>query len=245
MSSVVVPHFPVESFPNVMDFEHPPKPPDEYSRDFRQTIGLAPEDILFLQPTRVVQRKGIESSIELIRRLDDPRCKLVITHASGDEGNVYAERVRSYAALLGVDIVFAELWVASERGTDPEGRKIFTIWDTYAQADLMTYPSTYEGFGNAFLEAVYYRKPILCNRYSIYRTDIEPCGFRAILMDGFVTEQVIAQVHQVLTDERSREQMVEYNYQVGNHFFSYARAEVELRALLAKPRLAPARSFFS
>jgi len=31
--------------------------------------------------------------------------------------------------------------------------------------------------GNAFLEAVYYRKPVMCNRYSIYRTDIEPKGF--------------------------------------------------------------------
>ena len=236
---------PCRVIPNVMDFEHPPKPPDEYSRDFRQAVGIAPEDILILQPTRVVQRKGIETSIELIRRLDDPRCKLVITHASGDEGNVYAERVRSYAALLGIDIVFAEPWIASERGTDPEGRKIFTIWDSYGQADLMTYPSTYEGFGNAFLEAVYYRKPILCNRYSIYRTDIEPCGFRTIMIDGFVTEQVVAQVRQVLTNERLREQIVEHNYEVGNQFFSYARAEVEMRALLAKPRLAPARSFYS
>jgi len=34
------------------------------------------------------------------------------------------------------------------------------------------YPSLFEGFGNAFLEAVYYRKPMLVNRYSIFIADI-------------------------------------------------------------------------
>jgi glycosyltransferase involved in cell wall biosynthesis len=228
--------------PNVMDFDHPSKLLDEYSRDFRLSIGLKPDDFLILQPTRVVRRKGIETTIEMIRRLDDSRCKLVITHAAGDEGSAYFERVRSYAELLGVEIIFAEPWIASERGRDPEGRKVYTIWDAYANADLITYPSTYEGFGNAFLETVYYKKPILANRYSIYRTDIEPCGFRAILMDGFLTDEVLAQVKKVLGDQPYRQEMTELNYEIGSRFFSYARAEVELRALLGKPRLASART---
>jgi glycosyltransferase involved in cell wall biosynthesis len=228
--------------PNVMDFDHPPNLPDEYSRDFRLSIGLKPDDFLILQPTRVVRRKGIETTIEMIRRLEDSRCKLVITHAAGDEGSAYFERVRSYAELLGVEIIFAEPWIASERGRDPEGRKVYTIWDAYANADLITYPSTYEGFGNAFLETVYYKKPILANRYSIYRTDIEPCGFRVILMDGFLTDDVLAQIKKVLEDQSYRQEMTELNYEIGSHFFSYARAEVELRALLGKPRLAPART---
>ena len=40
----------------------------------------------------------------------------------------------------------------------------------------MTYPSTYEGFGNALLEAIYFRVPVVINRYSIYVQDIEPKG---------------------------------------------------------------------
>ena len=31
--------------------------------------------------------------MELIRRLHDPRCKLVISHSSGDEGDAYAVRM--------------------------------------------------------------------------------------------------------------------------------------------------------
>ncbi|NIP95984.1 MAG: glycosyltransferase family 4 protein, partial [Akkermansiaceae bacterium] len=91
-------------------------------------------------------------------------------------------------------------WVSSARGTNGDGSKRYSIWDAYAHADFVTYPSTYEGFGNAFLEAIYYRKPILCNRYSIFQSDIEPYGFKAIFMNGFLTNQVVGQVRRLLTD---------------------------------------------
>jgi len=142
--------------------------------------------------------------------------------------------------MLGVEVIFAEPWIASERGTAVDGRKQYTIWDAYRHADFITYPSTYEGFGNAFLEAVYYKKPILCNLYGIYRTEIEPLGFEEILIDGFLTDDVVEQVRRVLTDKSHCEQMVEHNYRVAHRFFSYDRVETELRAILAKPRLAPA-----
>jgi glycosyltransferase involved in cell wall biosynthesis len=231
---------PCRVIPNVMDFANPPEPPDEYSQGFREAIGLSADDILFLQPTRVVPRKGIEHAIELVHQLKDPRCKLVITHASGDEGDAYVRRVRRYAEIMGVDAVFADEWIFHERGTGPDGRKRYTVEDAYQHADFVTYPSTYEGFGNAFLEAVYYRKPILCNRYAIYRTDIEPCGFDVILMDGFLTDEAVEQVKRVLFDDEYRNKMVEHNYQAARRFFSYRRVEDELQAILAKPTLAPA-----
>jgi glycosyltransferase involved in cell wall biosynthesis len=226
--------------PNVMDFDNPPQPLGDNGYDFRRALGVAPDDIIILQPTRVVQRKGIEHSIELIRLLDDPRCKLVITHAPGDEGEAYAERVRSYAQLMGTSVIFADHVIADQRGIGPGGERRFAIWDAYMYADFVAYPSSYEGFGNAFLEAVYYGKPILCNRYAIYRTDIEPCGFNAILMDGFLTDAVVEQVRRALTDPIFRTEMVQHNYEVGRRFFSYARVEAELRAILAKPSLVAA-----
>ena len=48
---------------------------------------------LLLQPTRVVQRKGIEHAIELVHRLQR-KAKLVISHASGDEGHDYGKSKR-------------------------------------------------------------------------------------------------------------------------------------------------------
>ena len=54
-------------------------------RVLRSDIGLAEDDWLILQPTRVVARKGIEHAIELVQRMEVP-ARLVITHAAGDEG---------------------------------------------------------------------------------------------------------------------------------------------------------------
>ncbi len=222
--------------PNVMDFANPPKLVDDYALRFRQTIGLRDDDLLILQPTRVVARKGIEHAVELIRWLDDPRAKLVITHASGDEGDSYARRVRRFADLLGVEVTFAEKWIAPERGETPDGQPVFAISDVMPQADLVTYPSTYEGFGNAFLEAVYYKRPIVCNRYAVFRTDIEPSGFRTILLDGYLTDEAVAEVRRVLTDNSYCLEMVEQNYNVGHQFFSYNVVEEELRSILRRPQ---------
>ena len=223
--------------PNVMDFDSPPAPLDEFGQTFRHDLGLSDDDVLILQPTRIVQRKGIEHSIELIRQLEDDRYKLLITHASGDEGGAYAERVRRFAKLMGVDVIFAASLIDHQRGTTADGRKRYSAWDAYQQAALVTYPSTYEGFGNAFLEAIYFKKPILCNRYAIYRTDIEPCGFKVCLMDGFLTDEVVAEVRRLLSDATYRAEIVEHNYQLATHFFSYGRLQAELRAMLAKPSL--------
>jgi len=222
--------------PNVMDFANPPAPPDDYTRQFRAEIGLSDDDLLILQPTRVVARKGIEHAIELARRLAPGRAKLVITHASGDEGDAYAERIREYAQLLDVELIFADKWIADERGTAADGRKLFTIHDAYPEADLVTYPSTYEGFGNAFLEAVYHRCPIVCNRYAIYRSDIEPCGLRPILFDGFPTPETVDEIRRVLDDPEYRREMVEHNYDVAARFFGYDVVEDELRLMMQRPQ---------
>jgi hypothetical protein len=47
---------------------------------------------------------------------------------------------------------------------------------SYAHADFVTFPSLYEGFGNALVEAMYFRMPTLVNRYSVYVSDIAPLG---------------------------------------------------------------------
>lgn len=223
---------PCRIIPNVMDFDRPPPPPDEYALQFRRQIGLAPDDVLILQPTRVVARKAIERSVELIRRLDDPRAKLVITHDVGDEGTEYADYIRNFADLLRVEVIFASACIGEERGTTADGHRQFTMQDVYPQADLVTYPSTYEGFGNAFLEAVYYRRPIVCNRYSIYRTEIEPSGLRPITFDGFVTEALVEEVRSVLQDPQRRSEMVEHNFRIARRHFSYHVLERQLRAIL-------------
>lgn len=218
--------------PNVLDFETPPAEPDDYARHFREDIGLEEDDILFLQPTRIVPRKGIEHSIGLVAALNNPKCKLVISHASGDEGHDYQDALKEMADSQGIDLRFTDDIVDEQRGQTEDGRRIFTLADAYSQADFITYPSLYEGFGNALLEAFYYKKPVLVNRYSIFITDIEPKGFKVITMNGYLTREVVAHVQRVIHNEEYRQQMVDQNYELGKSFFSYAVLRRKLRALI-------------
>ena len=214
--------------PNVMDFDNPPPPPDEYTFDVRQALGIEDDELFVLQPTRVVQRKGIEHAIELVNRLGR-KAKLVISHASGDEGYDYELRLKEYSELMKVNTVFVSDIIDEERGTTPDGRKIYTLEDIYPYADLVTYPSTFEGFGNAFLETLYFKKPIVVNTYSIYLKDIQPKGFKVIEIDGYVTDKAVEQTKQVLDNPELCKEMVDHDYELGKKYFSYTVLERILR----------------
>ena len=219
--------------PNVFDFENPPEPVDEYASDVRDELGLSEDDFFILQPTRVVPRKGIEQAIKLVSMLKDPRCKLVISHEAGDEGYEYLGMLEQLAKEEGVDMRIVADRVGEVRQRDSDGRKVYTLWDLYHHADFVTYPSTYEGFGNALLEAIYFRKPVLINRYSIFVRDIEPKGFRLLTIDGFVTPTIARQVRQILTDSELSEKIVNHNYEVARQFYSYSTIRSNLRAFIA------------
>ncbi len=217
--------------PNVMDFSNPPPPPDSYAGDVRQALGLEPDELLILQPTRVVKRKGIENAIDLVSQLGI-KARLVISHASGDEGHDYEQRIIAYAQRMQVNTLFVSDIINDRRGKTPDGRKIYTLYDIYHHADFITYPSTIEGFGNAFLEAVYFRKPILVNRYSIYTFDIKPKGFTAVEIDGYITDEAVDQTRALLQDALLRKRMVETNYALGQKFYSYEVLQDKLMNLM-------------
>ncbi|MCJ7531497.1 MAG: glycosyltransferase family 4 protein [Anaerolineales bacterium] len=217
--------------PNVMDFDNSPPAPDEYSQDVRSSLGVVQDELLFLQPTRVVPRKGIEHAIELTRRLG-MKARLVVSHAAGDEGHAYEQHLREYAQLLGVAVNFESNIIREKRGVI-DGRKVYTLADVYQQANMVTYPSDIEGFGNAFLEALYFRRPIVVNKYSIFDIDIKPKGFRVIEFDGFITDQTIELTRQVLEDTSLAQEMAEHNYKLARCHYSYSMLERRLQTLLA------------
>jgi glycosyltransferase involved in cell wall biosynthesis len=218
--------------PNVMDFDHEPVMYDDYSSTVRSDFGIREGEFFFLQPTRVIQRKGIEHAIELVHRLDLPT-RLVISHALDDEGTDYANRIREYASLMKVDVRFESDQVQDRRGTTSDGRKIYTLGDVYPRADFVTYPSSIEGFGNAFLEAVYYRRPIVVNNYSIYEVDIKPKGFRAVSFDGFINAETMEQVRHLLLYPEIAQTWAEENFQLGRRYFSFSVLERRLHSILA------------
>jgi len=218
--------------PNVFDFENPPGAPDDYAADVRHALGLLGDDLLILQPTRVVPRKGIENAIHLIRRLKLPRAHLVISHNSGDEGFEYARQIQQLARDEGVPLKFFGDRVADRRQLNQEGQKVYVLSDLYPHADFVTFPSLYEGFGNALLEAVYFHKALVVGRYSVYQRDIEPKGFQLPTIDGVVDVAVVEECRRIIQDGAYRQQLTDHNYRVASRFFSYRVLRDSLRGMI-------------
>ncbi len=217
--------------PNVMHFEKEPPGKDDYNKDIRRDLGIADDELLILQPTRVVQRKGIEHALEMVSRLKR-KSAFVISHASGDEGFEYEQRVREYANMLDVRAIFVVDQIRDKRGMTEDGRKVYTLQDIYPYADFVTYPSLIEGFGNAFLETIWFRKPIMVNNYSIYSTDIKPKGFKVVEIDDYVTDKTVEEIAFLLDNPDEVKRITDMNYELALRYYGYSVVKNRLRSLM-------------
>jgi len=195
--------------PNVMDFAASPPSISEQGQGLRDDLGIGKrgEEILILQPSRIVARKGIEYALLLVQALQSiPYGKpitLVISHLSGDEGFEYEESLRKQAQGASVRLLMIGERVQESAGYAEDGSAIYALADVYHQADFVTYPSLYEGFGNALLESLWYGKPTLVNRYSVFRDDIEtlvPESLKLVSIDGQITTECVDEVQALLND---------------------------------------------
>jgi glycosyltransferase involved in cell wall biosynthesis len=220
--------------PNVMNFEVKISSSDNYADDLRKELGINDDVKLLLQPTRVVPRKKIERAIELARRIND-ECVIVVTHETGDEGMSYNKYLREFADFLEIKIIFASDRFNQSRGALPDGRKIYSMADAYKACDLVTYTSQIEGFGNAFLESIYYKKPIVIGAYEIFKLDIQPHGFKVIQLDDFISEEAVEKVNKVLSSPEKVNIWAENNYHLGSLHYSYETLKNRLKILLEEP----------
>ncbi len=218
--------------PNVHDFATPPPTIDTYNRDFRQVLDLGEKDLFILQPTRVIQRKGIEMALQLVYQLGLPNPRLFITHRTSDEGIEYWRWLKREAGMMRVDLRQIDHLVGAERAK-ANGHKIYSLWDAYPHADLVTYPSLYEGFGNALLEAVYFKRLTVVNRYPVYNADIGPLGFEFVELNGFVDDTAVKKTKALLNNPEQVQAMVEKNYAIAQENFSLEVLERKLREIIA------------
>jgi glycosyltransferase involved in cell wall biosynthesis len=226
--------------PNVMDFDVPYGVPNEHNKNIHRVLGYRDEDILLFQITRVVRRKGIETAIELIHQLEDDKIKLVITgNYADDEGNKYYHELvnRIHDLKLGERVRFAYHCFHNKglKGMDGEDCG-YSLSDAYARARACTYFSTYEGFGNAFVEAVLAKRPIFVNNYKpVYWPDIGSKGFRAVMLEeNVITPKALEEIRKVIYDDEINRQVAEYNFQLGKKLFSFDTLEVKLGELIQK-----------
>ena len=242
--------------PNIFDFTAPPWEIDDYNRDFRARIGLKDNDVLILQATRIIERKGIELAVDFVKALDNPerRARLkahglydgrpfdddsrvvlvLVGYARDDPAGVYVSRLETKIERAGIHAIFIADLVGAHRGTR-DRTKVYSLWDTYVFADLITFPSLWEGWGNQFLEALNARLPMMVFEYPVFKIDIQDKGFRVISLGSEiegrddlglvqvapeVIEDAADQAVEYLTDTRLRRETVVHNFQVGRQHYS-------------------------
>ena len=157
-----------------------PDPPRGQGEAVRAALGLGRHERLVLQPTRALERKDVPAGLAL------------------------AERIGAVYWILGpaedgydLDAALARTRTRTIVGRPPGT----TVHDWYAAADVIAFPSTWEGFGNPAVESAVYRRPAAVGRYPVAE-ELRALGFRWYdLDDDSVVDagaDVIEHNHQVV-----------------------------------------------
>lgn len=258
-------HIKADIVPNVFDFEMNKWSVDDYNKTFLKDFNIAENDIIFLQATRVMDRKGIELAIDVVDSLNENKSKLIgkklyngkyinknskiillcagIVESFGISSD-YVNKLIKKAETKKVDIRFIGDRVAHSRNM-VNGKKIYSLWDSYVYSDFVTYPSIWEGFGNQFIEAVFAKLPIIAFEYPVYISDLKNRGFKIVsLGDKFsrdtdnlvcVKEDILSKVSKevisILLNSDLETNIVEDNYNIARKNYSYNSLEKLIESL--------------
>lgn len=241
--------------PNVFDFSGEIWKRDSYNSKIIDKLGIKENDLIFLQATRIVQRKAIELAIdtisEVVKNMSnhyrnttyngkkiDENSKIYLVLPGLNEEDSYTKKLIEYSKEKNVNMILAEELCEDDRKED---KGIFSLWDFYAISDFVTYPSVKEGFGNQFLEAVFAKKPILIFNYPVYDVDIEPLGFKTVSLGNKTNKKedfyevpdkkiksASKEIFDILFDRETALNYVETNFNLAKEYFSYKSLENKL-----------------
>lgn len=119
----------------------------------RALLGFGADDVVVLQPTRAIPRKNVGAGIgfaaALHRHLPGRPVRYWLTGPAEEGFGPELDRLLAAATVP----------VLVGRTTE--------VADAYAAADVVAFPSTWEGFGNPVVESVIARRPIATSSYPV------------------------------------------------------------------------------
>ena len=190
---------------NAFDLDAPPG----RRAETRAALGVGPDDLLVLQPTRAIARKNIPAALRLAEALAERLERPVRFWLPGPAED-------GYAATLAAVVAATTVPVLRDR-PDHMG-------DAYAACDLVTFPSTGgEGFGQPVIESVWADRPLAVLRYPALDEILE-LGFSFLPADD--PDAVAAALRDGTGPAAAR------NRELAEAHFSMAALEQALRALL-------------
>jgi mannosylglucosylglycerate synthase len=247
---------------DVFDFEGINLTADDYNINFKQVLGLDEGDIVILHATRIVPNKAIEFAFQFTQYLCSLRSKLenrrlyhghrfttsnrIVLLLPGNTESArlwYKASLEEYARGLGIEALFLGDRIQPQRRTEKD-KKVYSFWDSYVWADLVTYTSIWEGWGNQFIEAVAAKKNIVVFEYPVYKSDIAGEGYEVIsLGDQYLpaegaqckklpetaVDAAVRSSIDILLDQKKYRERAEKNYRIGKRHHSFAVLEEYLR----------------
>jgi glycosyltransferase involved in cell wall biosynthesis len=191
---------------NSFDFDTPPGDRDATRADF----GFTDAELVVLQPTRALARKNVSGGLRfgeaLAGLVQDRRVAYWLTGPAED----------GYGPALARELEATALPVVLGRAARAA--------DAYAAADVVAFPSTWEGFGNPVIESVVARRPLAVHRYPVLN-EIVAAGVRVFSVED------PAEVAAWLTSPDPA--MLEANREIARRDFSVADLPRRLDAAFA------------
>ena len=138
-----------------------PDPPLGDRTSGREALGVGEEELLVLQPTRAIARKNVAGGLRLAIGLG------AVYWLLGPPEDGYDQELERLIEVAGdkTPVLRGPAW--------PEA----TMADAYAACDVVTLPSTWEGFGNPSVESALHRRPLAIGPYPVGK-EIRHHGFR-------------------------------------------------------------------
>ena len=109
----------------------------------------------------------------------DPNVILLIAGYTEDTDHDYLLKIKAKAFDDRIHIKFISNVIKANRAYR-QRIKIYSLWDIYVHADIVTFPSVWEGWGNQFIEAIFAKKPIVLFEYPVFKEDIKREGYNII-----------------------------------------------------------------
>ncbi len=248
------------------DFHQPIPQLDDYNSDMKVELAIQEKNLVILHATRITGHKVIENAILFAHEFEkqlrslaplniagklfgkDSRVGLLFPNFVEPEAVSYYKALKSYQEELGVRAIWAsDRFLYARQRVD--GVKKYSFWDSYVIADLVTYTSIQEGFGNQFLEAVYFKKVPGILEYPVFEKDLKQEGYEYIsfgtskelttknglrLMKRTNILQAVDQAIEILRDEPAIKNIVEKNFQIAKEHHDVALLKKDLDALITE-----------